>query len=461
MTTARAFIGLGSNAADRDQQTGRALAALDRDGVRVAGAGGLVLGPYEPLTPGAGDVLNTVAEVRTTLAPPALLERLQAIERDAGRTRDEPHQRALDLDLLAYEDRVIDEPGLRVPHPRCTQRRFVLDPWSDVAPTFVVPASEATGRAATVVEHAASQGGPALTRHALPDFAERGKGIRILRTRDDLGHWRATQEGTVGVLMTMGALHAGHAANMQRAAAECDVALATLFVNPLQFGADEDLDRYPRTFDDDCALLLEHGATAVYAPEPSDLYPEGFATYVDPGGAAQGYEGAERPDHFRGVATVVLKLWQRTRPDRVYFGRKDAQQVAVVTQMARDLDLEGDIVVCPTIREPDGLALSSRNRYFDNGERARARALSAALAVMGAHAADGVTTAATLEAAARAHLTGSVDAIDYVAVVDADTMTPVAELTGPALAVAAARIGSVRLLDNLWIAPPVRSAVEA
>ncbi len=225
--------------------------------------------------------------------------------------------------------------------------------------------------------------------------------------------------------------------------------LATIFVNPLQFGPNEDFARYPRTLDADLRTLSDAGADAVYVPTAADLYPEGFSTHVEPPAAAAGYEGKIRPGHFRGVATVVLKLWNRTRPARAYFSRKDAQQVAVVDRVARDLDLRGETVRCAIVRDPDGLALSSRNRYLSASERARALAIPRSLEALVLRAARGERRDALL-AAARERLEASGLTVDYVDLVDPETMAPTDLSSSPALAIVAARAGTTRLLDNRY-----------
>jgi pantoate--beta-alanine ligase len=233
--------------------------------------------------------------------------------------------------------------------------------------------------------------------------------------------------GAVGLVPTMGALHEGHAALFRAARAECDFVVASLFVNPAQFSEPTDLDLYPHNLDHDAAFAAEHGVDVLFAPGLDELYPLGFATWVDPAGVAIGLEGS-RHGHFRGVATICLKLFNIVRPDRAYFGRKDAQQVAVVKQLVRDLNLELEIRVVPTVRDGDGLALSSRNVRLGPEERTRALAIPRALAT---HDPD----------RARAVLAESGVEPEYVTVADLD---------GPTLAIAA-RIGSARLIDNVLL----------
>ena len=234
--------------------------------------------------------------------------------------------------------------------------------------------------------------------------------------------------GVIGLVPTMGALHAGHAALFDAARPACDVLVASVFVNPTQFGDPADLAAYPHTLDTDAAIGEAHGVDIVFAPSAAEMYPQGFATWVVPEGVADGLEGAHRPGHFRGVATVCLKLFNIVRPHRAWFGRKDAQQVAVLKQMVRDLNLELDIRVVDTVRDPDGIALSSRNARLSPAERAQALAIPRALATRDA-------------AGARAVLAAAGITPDYVEIADLD---------GPTLALAAT-VGDTRLIDNVLL----------
>ncbi|MCV7410899.1 pantoate--beta-alanine ligase [Mycobacterium florentinum] len=252
----------------------------------------------------------------------------------------------------------------------------------------------------------------------------------------------------VMLVPTMGALHQGHL-SLVRAAKRVpgSVVAVSIFVNPLQFGAGEDLDAYPRTLDDDLALLRGEGVDIVFAPTASAMYPDGMRTTVQPGPLAAELEGAARPTHFGGMLTVVCKLLQIVRPDRVYFGEKDYQQLVLVRQMAADLNLEVQVVGVPTVREGDGLAMSSRNRYLDPVQRELAATLSAAL-LAGAHAAGAGERAAL--AAARAVLAAAPDIdVDYLELRDANLGPP--QVGRPGRLLIAARLGSTRLLDNIAI----------
>lgn len=259
--------------------------------------------------------------------------------------------------------------------------------------------------------------------------------------------------GAVALVPTMGALHAGHVALVEEARKRATHVVASIFVNPMQFGPAEDLARYPRRLAKDSAMLAEAGCAILWTPEIEDMYPAGFATTVSVTGLTEGFEGTVRPGHFDGVATVVAKLFNQVRPDIAMFGEKDYQQLAVIRRMVADLDMGIEIVGVPTQRDEDGLALSSRNVYLTEAERAQARALPRALGeAAGAIAAGGPVDEA-LEKATAAMLKGGFDSVDYVALVDAESMAAIDRLNRPARLLAAARMGSTRLLDNVAVAP--------
>jgi pantoate--beta-alanine ligase len=256
----------------------------------------------------------------------------------------------------------------------------------------------------------------------------------------------------VGLVPTMGSLHEGHLSLARRARAENDLVVMSLFVNPTQFGAGEDLDRYPRDLDRDLHLAGDAGVDAVFHPQPDEMYDPGYCTWVDVEGLADRLCGARRPGHFRAVATVVTKLFGLCRPERAYFGQKDAQQALVIRRMAADLDLGVDVVVCPIVREPDGLAMSSRNVYLTPAERTQAamlyRALREAEAAIAAGGRDaGVVRATVLSALAEAPL----GRVDYVEVVAAEDLRPVDVIAGEVLVALAVRFGTSRLIDNVVV----------
>jgi pantoate--beta-alanine ligase len=257
---------------------------------------------------------------------------------------------------------------------------------------------------------------------------------------------------SVGLVPTMGALHAGHLSLVQAAKAACDAVAVSIFVNPTQFGPAEDFSKYPRTLEQDCALLRGEGVEVVFPPGVGELYPEGASTFVEVEGISDRLDGGSRPGHFRGVATVVAKLFGIVQPERAYFGQKDAAQVAVLRRMVRDLCLGVELVVCPTVREADGLALSSRNRYLSAAERDQALVLSRALKRMGAKFRTGERDAAALRAAGlRVLAREPAVRLDYLAVVDADTLEDRREASSGTLAAVAAWVGTTRLIDNILL----------
>jgi len=264
---------------------------------------------------------------------------------------------------------------------------------------------------------------------------------------------QALAEGRpAGFVPTMGALHEGHMSLVQAAQAECQPVIASIFVNPSQFAPGEDLEKYPRTFAADRARLEEAGVNYLFAPEAAEIYPPGFRTWVNVDGLSDRLEGRARPGHFRGVTTVVLKLLEIVRPQKAFFGRKDAQQARLIRQMAHDLHLDSEIVVCPIVREADGLAMSSRNAYLSPDERRAANVLHRALDAARAAIERGERDALRLTAAMRENVRREPLAqLDYAEVVDAESLEPVTRLRRSCLALLAARFGATRLLDNLLI----------
>ena len=257
---------------------------------------------------------------------------------------------------------------------------------------------------------------------------------------------------STGFVPTMGALHAGHLSLVRAALAESQPVIASIFVNPTQFGPSEDFQNYPRTIEADSKKLEDAGVDYLFAPEASEIYPPGFRTWVNVEGLSERLEGRVRRGHFRGVTTVVLKLLEIVQPRKAFFGRKDAQQARIIRQMARDLHLDSEIVVCPIVREADGLAMSSRNAYLKPEERRAATILFRALDGARISVSRGERDALRLTAAMRETLRTEPRAeSDYVELVDAETLEPVTRLRGVCLALLAVRIGAIRLIDNLLI----------
>lgn len=264
---------------------------------------------------------------------------------------------------------------------------------------------------------------------------------------------QARAEGRiVGLVPTMGALHEGHLSLVKRAKQDCSPVIASLFVNPKQFGPKEDFAKYPRSFDKDANKFTEAGVDGLFTPEAAEMYPPGFCTYVNVEGLSERLEGCSRPGHFRGVTTVVMKLLEIVQPHFAYFGRKDAQQARLIQQMASDLNVVTEVVVCPIVREPDGLALSSRNAYLNAEERRAATVLYRALDAARSEMAAGVRDAFRLQAVIRKVLDSEpLAGVDYAEIVDADTFEPVVQVRRTCYALLAVFIGKTRLIDNLLI----------
>jgi len=277
--------------------------------------------------------------------------------------------------------------------------------------------------------------------------------MRLIETIAELREWSRLSRGRgrcVGLVPTMGALHAGHLALVRAARERCQAVAVSIFVNPTQFGPNEDFSRYPRTFAADCALLEAEGVDVVFAPTVEEMYNTGAATFVEVEGLSSRLDGLSRPGHFRGVATVVTKLFLAAEPDHAFFGQKDAAQVAVLRRMTRDLALPLELVVCPIVREPDGLAMSSRNRYLSPEERTQALVLHRALNAVETEFRAGNTRAESLKALAAAIFASEPAVrIDYIEAVDWETLLPVEEATSGTLVAVAAWVGATRLIDNL------------
>jgi pantoate--beta-alanine ligase len=277
--------------------------------------------------------------------------------------------------------------------------------------------------------------------------------VQTVRTSEELaralGELRASR--TIALVPTMGALHAGHMALVEEAQRRADRVVATIFVNPLQFGAGEDLSRYPRREAEDAQMLEAAGCDLLWMPSADDIYPDGFATTVHVSGVSERWEGEARPGHFDGVVTVVARLLLAVRPDAAVFGEKDFQQLAVISRMVTDLRIPVDVVAVPTVREPDGLALSSRNAYLTADERARAAALPKALAGAQMQIRAGIPVGEALRDAKQALVDAGFLRIDYFALVDAATLAPLDSPEGEMRLIAAAVIGSTRLIDNLAV----------
>lgn len=274
--------------------------------------------------------------------------------------------------------------------------------------------------------------------------------MKICATIPEVRAAARASQGRLGLVPTMGALHDGHLSLVRAAKAQCDAVAVSIFVNPTQFGPTEDLAKYPRQFEQDCRLLEKEGVEILFAPVVDEIYPQGAVTWVVVEGLSEKLDGRSRPGHFRGVTTIVAKLFHIIEPDAAFFGQKDAAQLAVIRRMVVDLDFPVEIVACPIVREPDGLAMSSRNAYLNREERARALVLQRALLAVRRQFDAGERCAEKLISAGKDVLNGEAQVrLDYFEVVDQDTLESVERISQKTLVAVAAYVGSTRLIDNI------------
>ena len=273
---------------------------------------------------------------------------------------------------------------------------------------------------------------------------------QVRAAHETFGHGRKT----LGLVPTMGALHQGHLSLVRAAKAQCDAVAVSIFVNPTQFGPNEDFSKYPRTFERDCALLDKEHVDLLFAPSVEEMYPQNTVTSVTVEGLSEKLDGRSRPGHFRGVTTVVAKLFHIVEPDKAFFGQKDAAQAAIIRRMVRDLNLPVEIVVCPIVREPDGLAMSSRNAYLDPQQRKSALVLRRSLEEIEELFKQGERSLEKLIASGKQTLlTEPSVRLDYLEIVDPDSLDPVTEISRPTLVAVAAYVGTTRLIDNVVLEP--------
>lgn len=367
--------------------------------------------------------INAAAKIRTPLSAPKLLKELKAIESKLGRKKLKGlRSRPIDLDILFYGNKRINLPYLKVPHPRAAERDFVLRPLKDIAGQLIKSLSAKT----KVISKISS----------MREFirAQKAKGM------------------TIGFVPTMGALHQGHLSLIRQAKKDNDRCVVSIFVNPIQFGPKEDYKKYPRELEKDSILARWAGCDCVFLPVAGEMYPENYLTYVFVEKITDCLCGKDRPGHFKGVATVVSKLFNIVQPDTAYFGQKDYQQALVIKQMAEDLNMPLKIKVMPTIRESDGLAMSSRNAYLSAQERLDAAVLYQSLQKAEAMICHGERSGRKIIREMRKMILKKKTAkIDYAQIADAQTLVPVNVIQGKTLIALAARIGKTRLVDNIVV----------
>src|SRR5262245_32281731 len=432
------LIALGSNEGDRVGNLAKAVDALHQsNAIQVIRISSFIETAPVGGPSGQEKYFNAAAIVETAHSPAELMAALLRIEQKLGRKRGEQWgPRNIDLDLLLYGNQSIETADVTVPHPRMHERRFVLAPAAEIAADWTHPRLQKSI-------------GKLLA--ALP--ASPGEiGMRVITSPSDIQAAvmqlrRDSQR--VGLVPTMGALHEGHLSLVRIARQRADCVVATIFVNPAQFGPAEDFSKYPRTLDADLKALSATGCDLVFVPTAEDMYPPSFSTYVDPPAVAQPLEGTCRPGHFRGVATIVLKLFHLIPADFACFGQKDFQQLLVIRRMVDDLALPIEVVACPTVREADGLAISSRNRYLSPAERQQALALSRALERAQQLVSGGRRETMSIVADMRSLLgEAGITRIDYVAIADPETLAERQKIDAPSVALIAAFVGRTRLIDN-------------
>ncbi|MBM3251875.1 MAG: pantoate--beta-alanine ligase [Candidatus Omnitrophica bacterium] len=416
---AKVFLAIGSNLGNRRKNIQEALALLKANKIKINKISRII--ETKPVGgPRQGKFLNAVLQAETVLKPKKLLNTLKNIERQLGRkntVRFGP--RVIDLDILLYDKLRFKTKDLIIPHPRMFEREFVLKPLSEIAPNLV---------------------------NTNPEM----KILRSAKKMQALIKSLKKKNMTIGFVPTMGYLHEGHLSLMRKAKNDCDVSVISIFVNPTQFSPNEDFNKYPRDFKRDDRLARSAGVDIIFYPSLKGMYPDGYFTFVDVEKLGEGLCGVLRPGHFRGVATIVVKLFNIVQPDIAYFGQKDAQQARIIQQMAKDLNQPIKIKVLPIIREPDGLAMSSRNVYLSPKEREDALVLSASLKKAQGMIENRIRSAKLVTAMIKNMISQKKSAkIDYIACVDFETLKPVKKIKKNTLIALAVRIGKTRLIDNI------------
>lgn len=419
------YIGLGTNLGDRRKNIREALDLLGSlNNVKISNESSLYETQPQDCPADTPGFLNAVVEIKTSLTAIKLLKELQEIEKKLGRKRSKIRHssRNIDLDILFYGCKKINLPNLKVPHPKITQRRFVLSPLNEVAPRMIKRLS---------------------------------RDIKIFRTIRGARLWIKTKKQsakTIGLVPTMGFLHQGHLSLIRKAKKDCDVCIASIFVNPLQFSPGEDYKQYPREPALDSILSYSGGCDAVFYPAPEEMYPQDYQTYINAEKMNDSLCAKSRPGHFKGVLTVVAKLFNIIQPDMAYFGQKDYQQAVLADKMAKDLNFPLKIKIMPIIRDPDGLAMSSRNSYLNKEQRQDARVIHQSMVMAEEIIKKGEKDIMRIKSAVRGLiLSKKTVRIDYIEIVCPDTLEALRELKGRALLAIAARIGKTRLIDNVLI----------
>lgn len=433
MTTV--FIGLGSNLGNRKQNISLALKEIGSvNGAAIRKVSGFYAtcplgGPEQP------DFLNAAAALSYSGTPAGLLKALKGIEKKLGRKKTARWgPRIIDIDILLFGNKIVRARNLIVPHKLMHKRLFVLKPLAEIAPGAIHPVLK------TTVTN--------MLKNIMPEIFKNVKDVKKFARK-----YKAAGK-SVALIPTMGALHEGHLSLIRQAKKENDIAIVSIFVNPLQFGPKEDFQKYPRDTRRDVELCANAGADAVFAPTPKEMYANGFQTLVSQTRLPEHLCGLSRPGHFTGVMTVCCKLFNIVEPDTAYFGQKDFQQTVVITKMVEDLNMNLKIKVLPTVREKDGLAMSSRNAYLSAREHRDALCLYNALMKAKQLAKSGERSSANIIAEMKKIIAKTPSAeMDYVAIVNPETLENSDVIRGKAAAAMAVRIGKTRLIDNCILKP--------
>src|SRR3989338_5202305 len=419
------YIGLGSNLGDRRKNIEKALGLIKAlPSVKIVKSSSLYESRPQGCPAGSPDFLNSVLKIKTSLPGPGLLRQLQDIENKLGRkkTKQRNATRGIDLDILLYGRQKINQPRLKIPHPRLKERAFVLKPLKEIEPRII---------------HSWAGEIPVISK-----ISRMRQFIRGIRKQDK----------TIGFVPTMGYLHQGHLSLIKQAKKDCDICVLSIFVNPIQFGPKEDYAHYPRDLEQDSILAKSAGCDCIFYPGVKEMYPQGYNSFVTVEKLTENLCGASRPGHFKGVTTVVAKLFNIIQPDRAYFGQKDYQQALLVTRMAEDLNMPLSIKVMPIVREADGLAMSSRNVYLNSRQRLDAVIIYQSLQKAREMIARGERNSRAIITRLKKEILKKKSAtIDYIAVVDAKTLEIVKRIKGKVLIGLAVWIGRTRLIDNIVI----------
>lgn len=418
---ARVYLGIGSNLENRRENIEKAVALLKVSKIKLRKISKII--ETEPVGGSKqGKFLNAVLEADTHLRPHRLLETLKNIERQLGRKKSVRFgPRTIDLDILLYGKAIINDKDLIIPHPRMFEREFVLKPLKQIAPNIV---------------------------RSIGNM----KIVRKISQMQSIARELKAKNKTIGFVPSMGYFHEGHLSLMRQAKKGCDVSMISIFVNPTQFGPHEDFKKYPRDLKRDENLARLSGVDIIFYPSVNEMYPKNYLTYVNVEEITDMLCGVSRPGHFRGVATVVAKLFNIVRPDIAYFGQKDAQQVSVIQQMVRDLNIPVKIKVMPIVRETDGLAMSSRNKYLSPQERKDALILSESLRKARKMISSRINSSSRIVSTMRNIIkTKRRSKIDYIVCVDLKTLKPVNKIRKNTLIALAVWIGKTRLIDNIIV----------